>query len=144
MLADPSMRAVAIEPRPDRAARIARNAAAFGVPELTIVERRAPAALRDLPQPNAIFIGGGASEHGVLDGAVAALPAGGRLVVNAVTLETESILISQHARLGGELVRLAVARADELDTPTRPGGSETKPVAWRPALPVTQWAWVKP
>jgi precorrin-6B C5,15-methyltransferase / cobalt-precorrin-6B C5,C15-methyltransferase len=144
MLADPSMRAVAIEPRPDRAARIARNAAAFGVPELTIVERRAPAALRDLPQPNAIFIGGGASEHGVLDGAVSALPAGGRLVVNAVTLETEGILISQHARLGGELVRLAVARADELDTPTRRGGSETKPVAWRPALPVTQWAWVKP
>jgi precorrin-6B C5,15-methyltransferase / cobalt-precorrin-6B C5,C15-methyltransferase len=141
MLAEASMRAIAIEPRPDRAARIARNAAAFGVPELKIVEERAPAALADLPRPNAIFIGGGASDPGVLDSAVALLPAGGRLVVNAVTLETEGILISQHARLGGELIRFAIARAGELDSAT---GSGTRPVAWRPALPITQWAWVKP
>jgi precorrin-6Y C5,15-methyltransferase (decarboxylating) len=140
MLADPSMRAVAVEPRPDRAARIACNAAAFGVPELKIVERKAPAALADLPRPDAIFIGGGASDPGVLDSAVAALPVGGRLVINAVTLETESALIAQHARLGGELVRLAIARADELESPAASG---TRPVAWRPALPITQWVWVK-
>jgi precorrin-6B C5,15-methyltransferase / cobalt-precorrin-6B C5,C15-methyltransferase len=140
MLADPSMRAVAVEPRPDRAARIACNAAAFGVPELKIVERKAPAALADLPRPDAIFIGGGASDPGVLDSAVAALRVGGRLVINAVTLETESALIAQHARLGGELVRLAIARADELESPAASG---TRPVAWRPALPITQWVWVK-
>ncbi len=134
MLADPSLCAIAIEPRAERAARIRRNAASLGVPALEVVERAAPAALENLPRPCAIFVGGGASDPGVLDAAVAALHAGGRLVVNAVTLATESLVIERHAVLGGELTRIAIARADTL-------GSKT---AWRPALPVTQWAWVKP
>lgn len=134
MLADPSMRALAIEARADRAARIRRNAAAFGVPGLDVIEGAAPHALGGLPAPDAIFIGGGASEAGVLDAALAALRPGGRLVVNAVTLETEAVLIARHAALGGELIRIAVARAD-------PVGGKT---GWRPAMPVTQWAWVKP
>jgi precorrin-6B C5,15-methyltransferase / cobalt-precorrin-6B C5,C15-methyltransferase len=134
MLADPSLRAVAIEARADRAARIARNAAAFGVPGLEVVEGKAPEAFESLPQPDAIFIGGGASDAGVLDQAVAALHAGGRLVVNAVTLKTEALLIARHAELGGELIRIAISRADAI-------GGKT---GWRPALPVTQWTWVKP
>jgi precorrin-6Y C5,15-methyltransferase (decarboxylating) len=134
MLADPSMRALAIEARADRAARIRRNAAAFGVPGLDVIEGAAPNALGGLPAPDAIFIGGSASDPGVLDAALAALRPGGRLVVNAVTLETEAVLIARHAALGGELIRIAVARAD-------PVGGKT---AWRPAMPVTQWAWVKP
>ena len=134
MLADPSMRALAIEARADRAARIRRNAAAFGVPGLDVIEGAAPDALAGLPAPDAIFIGGGASDPGVLDAALAALRSGGRLVVNAVTLETEAVLIARHAALGGELIRIAVARAD-------PVGGKT---GWRPAMPVTQWAWVKP
>jgi precorrin-6Y C5,15-methyltransferase (decarboxylating) len=134
MLADPSLRAVAIEARADRAARIARNAAAFGVPGLAIVEGLAPAALQDLATPDAIFVGGGAANAGVLDRAVEALRPGGRLVVNAVTLETEALLLARHGTLGGELTRIAVARAQRL-------GGKT---GWRPALPVTQWLWVKP
>jgi len=134
MLADPSLRAIAIEPRAERAARIRRNACAFGVPALEVVEGAAPAALENLPPPDAVFVGGGASDPGVLDAAVAALHCGGRLVVNAVTLETESLLIERQAVLGGELTRIAVARA-------RPLGVKT---GWRPAIPVTQWAWVKP
>ncbi|MGZ8369373.1 MAG: precorrin-6y C5,15-methyltransferase (decarboxylating) subunit CbiE [Rhodoplanes sp.] len=134
MLADPSMRALAIEARADRAARIRRNAAAFGVPGLDVIEGAAPNALGGLPAPDAIFIGGGASDPGVLDAALAALRPGGRLVVSAVTLETEAVLIARHAALGGELIRIAVARAD-------PVGGKT---GWRPAMPVTQWAWVKP
>jgi precorrin-6B C5,15-methyltransferase / cobalt-precorrin-6B C5,C15-methyltransferase len=133
MLADPSLRAIAIEPRPERAARIRRNATALGVPALEVVEREAPAALENLPRPDAIFIGGGASEKGVLDAAAAALHSGGRLVVNAVTLATESLLIERRALLGGELTRIAIARAGPL-------GGRT---GWRPAMPVTQWAWVK-
>ena len=133
MLADPSLRAIAIEARDDRAARIARNAAAFGVPALEVVEGRAPEALSGLPTPDAIFIGGGAGDAGVVDAAIAALHSGGRLVVNAVTLETETGLIAHHAARGGELVRIAVSRAE-------PVGGKT---AWRPALPVTQWVWVK-
>jgi precorrin-6Y C5,15-methyltransferase (decarboxylating) len=134
MLADPSLRAIAIEARADRAARIVRNAAAFGVPGLEVVEGKAPAILQDLPPPDAIFIGGGAGDVGMLDLAANALRSGGRLVVNAVTLETEALLIARHAALGGELTRIAIARADAI-------GGKT---GWRPALPVTQWKWVKP
>jgi precorrin-6Y C5,15-methyltransferase (decarboxylating) len=135
MLADPLfMRAIAIEERADRAARIRRNAAAFGVPSLEVVQGAAPAALANLPPPDAIFIGGGASDAGVLDAALAALRGGGRLVANAVTLETEALLIARHAALGGELIRIAISRAGAV-------GNKT---AWRPAMPVTQWSWVKP
>jgi precorrin-6B C5,15-methyltransferase / cobalt-precorrin-6B C5,C15-methyltransferase len=134
MLADPSLRAIAIEARADRAERIRRNAGALGVPGLDVRNAVAPGALHGLARPNAIFIGGGACDDGVLDTAVAALPSGGRLVVNAVTLETEAELIARHGALGGNLIRLAIARANPL------GGA----MGWRPALPVTQWIWVKP
>ena len=132
MLADPSMRAVAIEARSDRAARIRRNAAAFGVPGLEVVEGAAPAALEGLARPDAVFIGGGATI--VLDAAVRALRAGGRVVVNAVTAETEALLLQRQATLGGELTRIAITRLE-------PVGHRQ---GWRPALPVTQWVWIKP
>jgi precorrin-6Y C5,15-methyltransferase (decarboxylating) len=132
MLADPAMRAIAIEARSDRAARIRRNAAAFGVPGLEVIEGVAPAAFAGLAQPDALFIGGGAAS--ALDAAVAALRPGGRLVVNAVTVETEALLMACRATLGGELTRVAIARAEPM------GGMQ----AWRPALPVTQWVWEKP
>jgi precorrin-6Y C5,15-methyltransferase (decarboxylating) len=134
MLAHPSLRATAIEARPDRAARIRRNAAAFGVPELEVVEGRAPEPLVQLAAPDAVFIGGGASEPAVLDTAIAALKPGGRLVANAVTLETEAELMARQASLGGTLTRIAISRADAV-------GGKT---GWRPAMPVTQWVWVKP
>jgi precorrin-6Y C5,15-methyltransferase (decarboxylating) len=104
------------------------------VPELEVVEGRAPEALIDLAAPDAVFIGGGASEPGVLDTAIAALKPGGRLVANAVTLETEALLIARQASLGGTLARIAISRADSV-------GGKT---GWRPAMPVTQWLWVKP
>ena len=133
MLADPAMRAIAVERRADRAARIRRNAAAFGVPELDIVEGAAPAVLAGLETPHAIFVGGGADAT-VLDASARALQHGGRLVVNAVTLETEALLLARHATLGGELSRIAISRAG-------PVGEKT---GWRPAMPVTQWSWTKP
>ena len=89
---------------------------------------------RSLAAPDAVFIGGGASEPGVLDTAIAALKPGGRLVANAVTLETEAELIARQASLGGTLTRIAISRADSI-------GGKT---GWRPAMPVTQWVWVKP
>jgi precorrin-6Y C5,15-methyltransferase (decarboxylating) len=134
MLADPSLVANAIEAQAQRAARIRRNAASLGVPGLEIVEGTAPAALLALPPPDAVFVGGGASDPGVLDAVGAALRPGGRLVVNAATLQTEALLIARHDSLGGELIRIAIARA-------QPIGGMT---GWRPALPVTQWRWVKP
>lgn len=133
LLADTSMRVVAIEKNAERIARIRRNAAAFGVPNLEIVDGVAPAALDGLPPPDAIFVGGGA-HAGLLDAAVAALRPRGRLVVNAVTLETETLLAVRHLADGGELIRIALTRADSV-------GGKT---GWRPAMPVTQWVWVKP
>jgi precorrin-6Y C5,15-methyltransferase (decarboxylating) len=134
MLADSSLRAIAIESRADRAARIRRNAAAFGVPGLEVIEGRAPAALEELPRPDAVFVGGGASDVSVLDAAVQAVRSGGRLVVNAVTLRTEALLLARHAAVGGELLRVEISRIEPV------GNME----AWRPALPVTQWVWCKP
>jgi precorrin-6Y C5,15-methyltransferase (decarboxylating) len=134
MLADSSLGAIAIEAHAERAARIARDAAALGVPGLEIVHAAAPAALAGLARPDAIFIGGGASEPGVLERSIEVLPAGGRLVVNAVTLATEALLIVRHAELGGELIRIAIARAEPIGTKS----------GWRPAMPITQWAWTKP
>lgn len=134
MLADPSLRAVAVEERTVRAARVRSNAWSLGVPGLEVVEGRAPAALAGLPTPDTIFIGGGAGDEGVLDAAIAALRSGGRLVVNAVTLETEAVLLARQAVLGGDLVRIAVSQASPVGTVT----------GWRPSMPVTQWRWVKP
>ena len=134
MLADPSLAAIAIEADAERAARITRNANAFGVPDLAITLGKAPEALAGLAPPHAIFIGGGGSDPGVLDAAIAALRPGGRLVANAVTLELEAMLLARHAELGGSLTRINIARADAV-------GSMT---GWRPSMPITQWVWSKP
>jgi len=133
MLADPSLATIAIEADPVRAARIARNAAAMGVPGLRVVTGAAPDALTGLDAPHAVFIGGGGSDPGVLDAAIAALRPGGRLVANGVTLEMEQALLAQHAALGGSLTRITLSRAEPLGTMT----------TWRPAMPITQWVWGK-
>lgn len=134
MLAHPSMRAVAIEHDPVRAGRIRANASMTGAPGLQVVEAAAPDALAGLQPPDAIFIGGGGSDPGVMQTAIDALKPGGRLVANAVTLEFEQVLLALQASLGGELLRIAISHAS-------PVGSMQ---AWRSAMPVTQWIWVKP
>ncbi|MFE7661140.1 precorrin-6y C5,15-methyltransferase (decarboxylating) subunit CbiE [Streptomyces celluloflavus] len=127
-------RAVSVERDPVRAERIGRNARALGVPALRVVTGRAPAALAGLPTPDAVFIGGGLTVPGLLAACWDALPAGGRIVANTVTLESEALLADWYRRYGGELVRLAVAHAV-------PVGGFT---GWRQAMPVTQWTAVKP
>jgi precorrin-6B C5,15-methyltransferase / cobalt-precorrin-6B C5,C15-methyltransferase len=133
MRTHPSCRAVAVEGSAERAARITRNATRLGVPHLRVVHGRAPEALAGLPEPDAVFVGGGLTTPGLLEACWAALPAGGRLVANAVTVESEAVLGAWHARAGGELVRVAVQRAE-------PVGSFT---GWKPAMPVTIWLVVK-
>lgn len=130
---DRRCRAVAVEQHPDRADRIGRNAQRLGVPGVQVVRGSAPAALADLPRPDAIFIGGGAGIPGVLDNCWQALAPGGRLVVHAVTIETEQLLLQRFQTAGGELVRLSVERAEPL-------GSFT---GWTPARAITQWAITK-
>jgi precorrin-6Y C5,15-methyltransferase (decarboxylating) len=127
-------RAIAVEAREDRAKRIASNAAALGVPGLVVVEGRAPETLTGLDAPDAIFVGGGATEPGLIDACWAALRTGGRLVVHGVTLETERLLAERYAAQGGELTRLHVEHA-------APIGSYT---GWTPSRAITQWSATKP
>jgi precorrin-6B C5,15-methyltransferase / cobalt-precorrin-6B C5,C15-methyltransferase len=134
MLADPTNSAVAIEVRHDRAERIARNALSFGVPRLSVAAGEAPEVFADLATPDAVFIGGGASTPGMIERACDALGAGGRLVVNAVTLETQAACIDWRARWGGELTQIAIAHAE-------PVGRYS---GWRAAMPIVQWRFVKP
>jgi len=133
LLRHPAMKAIAVERDPARAARAAGNSAELGVPRLEIVTGAAPAALEALPQPDAIFIGGGGDAQ-VIDTCWDALRPRGRLVANAVTLETERALLAAQADRGGTLTRLRVERLDAV------GGRQ----AFRPAMTVTQWCAVKP
>lgn len=124
--------AIGIDPRADRRAMAAANALALGTPRFQVVEGEAPKDLHALPKPDAIFFGGGLSEE-AFEAAWDALRPLGRLVANAVTLETEAVLLSLQAKHGGDLARISVERAE-------PIGPKT---GWRPSMPVTQWSLVK-
>ena len=119
----------AVEPDQRRREMALRNADRLGAPRLNLIAGRAPEALGDLPQPDAIFLGGGLGEE-TARRCHAALPRHGRLVANAVTLDSEALLGRLRAELGGKLARVSVARAE-------PVGHRT---GWRPAMPVTQWS----
>ena len=123
-------KAVGLEPRADRRAMASANAQVLGAPGLALKDGRAPEGLAGLPAPDAVFLGGGLSEAAA-EAAWWALSPGGRLVANAVTLESEALLVRLAARFGGELSRIRIERA----SPVGEGG----PLAWRPAMSVTQW-----
>ena len=126
--------ASAVEPVAARRAAVARNAESLGAPGLEIHAGHAPEALEGLPAPDAVFIGGGLGAEGVLEAAWAALRPSGRIVANAVTLESEARLIRAGSELGGDLYRVSVETA-------APVGRFH---AFRPAMAVTQWAARKP
>ncbi|WP_104904027.1 precorrin-6y C5,15-methyltransferase (decarboxylating) subunit CbiE [Pseudomonas sp. LH1G9] len=134
MRAHPSCRALAIEADAGRQGLIEHNRDALGVPGLQLVRGTAPAALGGLETPDAIFIGGGVTRDGVLETCWQHLRPGGRLVANAVTLQSEMTLMAWRARHGGELTRLHVAQAQPL------GEFDT----WRQALPITLLDVIKP
>jgi len=128
------MKAIAVESDAKRRAFIVDNASTLGTPEIEIVAGEAPHALAGLESPDAIFIGGGITTPGLVERCWAALPSGGRLVANVVTVEGESCVARHRGELGGSLTRIAISRAE-------PVGSL---LGWRPLMPVTQWAAVKP
>ncbi len=134
LLAHPSNTAIGIERDAERAARAVRNSVTLGVPHLDIRYGAAPDALSGLAQPDAIFIGCGTAGGDVIEACWMALKPGGRIVVNAVTLESEQALLATYLSRGGTLTRISVERAE-------PVGKLT---AWRPAMPVLQWVSVKP
>ncbi|HLO87483.1 MAG TPA: precorrin-6y C5,15-methyltransferase (decarboxylating) subunit CbiE [Nostocaceae cyanobacterium] len=127
-------RAIAIEQNATRIQYIADNATALGTPNLQIITGKAPAILSDLPTPDAIFIGGGVTAHGIFDTCWQALRPGGRLVANVVTLEGEQILYQWYEKVGGSFTRIAIQRAEPIG----------KFLGWKAMSPVTQWIALKP
>ena len=134
LLAHPANRAIGVERREDRASRARENAIALGVPRLEVVVGEAPVALDSLPEPDAVFVGGGLAREGVLEAAWQALPPGGRLVANSVTLESDLLLGAFIEKAGGTLTRLSVERLDRI--------GEMR--GFRPAMTVTQLRAIKP
>jgi precorrin-6Y C5,15-methyltransferase (decarboxylating) len=134
MRAHPTCRAVAIESNEDRQQLIEFNRDALGVPGLQLVRGRAPDALEGLEPPDAIFIGGGVTRTGVLDSCWQQLRSGGRLIANAVTLQSEAMLVNWREQHGGDLTRIHLAHAKPL------GEFDT----WRQALPITLLEAIKP
>ncbi|MHC8365013.1 precorrin-6y C5,15-methyltransferase (decarboxylating) subunit CbiE [Pseudomonas sp. ZT5P21] len=134
MRAHPSCRALAIETDEGRQLLIEQNRDALGVPGLQLIRGKAPQALAGLERPDAIFIGGGITREGVLDTCWAQLKPGGRLIANAVTLQSEMTLMAWREQHGGELTRIHIAQAQPL------GDFDT----WRQALPITLLDVVKP
>ena len=129
---DPGCRAIAVERDLDRVKRIRSNAEALGVPGLEVLHGQAPEVLASLSKPDAVFLGGGASGE-TLEHSWLALQPGGRMVVHAVTQETEMIVVDSWKRYGGELSRLSV---EHLEPIGRYHG-------WRPARAVVQWSSIK-
>src|SRR5579883_652609 len=129
MRSHPRCRAIAIEQNSPRLQYIADNATALGTPNLQIIEGKAPTALKDLPSPDAIFIGGGITADGLFEECWQALRSGGRLVANVVTVEGEQKLFEWHKQKGGNLTRIAIQRAEPVG----------KFLGWRAMAPVTQW-----
>ena len=134
MRAHPSCRTLAIEADEGRQGFIEHNRDALGVPGLQLIRGKAPQALEALEQPDAVFIGGGVTREGVLGLCWERLRPGGRLVANAVTLQSEGVLAQFRDAHGGELTRIHIAHTQPL------GAFDT----WRQALPITLLEVVKP
>ena len=120
--------ATLFEREPSRLEMIGENLTARG---LLAAVRSGDAldALEGAAPPDAVFHGGAVANEPLFDALWARLPKGGRYVANAVTLESETALVTRRARHGGELTRIALSHAAPV------GGF----LAMKPALPVLQW-----
>jgi len=125
--------AIAIEPNEKRIEMIRQNAVNLGAEKIQIAEGKAPDGLANLEAPDAIFIGGGLTSEGVFETCWERLCIGGRLVANAVTVESEAKLLSLHEIYGGELSRITVQQAEPVG----------RFKGWKPFMPVTQWTVIK-
>lgn len=134
MLSNPHCRAIGIEPNPDRAKQAVENAKQLGVPSLVIIEDKAPAALQNLPAPDAVFIGGGLTTPDLLETVWQALRPQGKLVINSVTTEGDTIIFRAYRQWGGEIARLHTEHYEPLGTYH----------GFKPARTITQYVVIHP
>ncbi|MCY4543452.1 MAG: precorrin-6y C5,15-methyltransferase (decarboxylating) subunit CbiE [Rhodobacteraceae bacterium] len=128
MRAGRDARAVGIERNAKRAEMARRNAKRLGAPRLDIRIAEASEVVATLPPPDSIFIGGGLTRR-LAEQCLSRLGGHGRIVANAVTLESQQTLSSLHMVHGGELVNIAISHC-------MPIGSHR---GWKPQRPVVQW-----
>lgn len=128
-----SCRTIAVERDAVRAQRITENALNVGAVNVSVRVGSSSELIAGLPDPDAVFIGGGVTAA-LLEDVFARLRPGGRLVVHTVTLDSEALLIAARARYGGELRRISIERAEPLG----------RYLSWTPARAVTHWATTTP
>lgn len=107
----------AVEQNPERIQQIRRNAARFGVSNLSAVQAVLPEGLEPLPDPDRIFIGGGGRNLGaIIRQAASRLKPGGRMVVNTVLLDTIQSAVAAMQQLGWEadLVQAQISRSERM------------------------------
>lgn len=132
LLSGPSMKATAVEKNSIRAENINLNAAKLGVDWIEVIESDIMDALNKLDRPDAVFIGGGFSAE-LFAKIWEIIPAGTRLVVNGVTIETDRLIIDCAENFGGQLLRF------EYSQPKQIGGKSS----WKASYPITQWVVVR-
>ena len=112
-LAAPRGRVYAVECRPEGCALIKANREKFRTRNLVLVEGLAPAALSDLPAPDAVFIGGSkGSLAAIADAALDKYP-DARICVAGIALETLSAAVAALTAKGRtvQVSQIAVSRA---------------------------------
>jgi precorrin-6Y C5,15-methyltransferase (decarboxylating) len=94
----------AIEKNAEDAGNVELNVEKFGAANVTAVHARAPEGLDGFPDPDAVFIGGSGGEmRRILEVVSKRLKAGGRVVVNAITLDSSHEAVSTLRDLGFEV-----------------------------------------
>lgn len=107
----------AIEKEPERIANIRENIKKFGVKNLEVVEGKAPNGIESFADPDSVFIGGsGGNISDILDVVNARLKPSGRVVINAITLETlhEATTGLKERGFDVDVVNLNIARSKDL------------------------------
>jgi len=112
-LAAPRGRVYAVECRPEGCALIKANREKFRTRNLVLVEGLAPAALSDLPAPDAVFIGGSKGSLAAIVDAVLDKNPDARICVSAIALETLSAAVAALTAKGRtvQVSQIAVSRA---------------------------------
>lgn len=108
----------AVEKEPEAVGLIEQNIERFGTSNVKVFTGIAPEILHGLPEPDRVFIGGSGGNLAVIINFVyEKMAGGGRLVINAVVLETLTIAAETLKQLGFidiEIAQVAVAKAVEV------------------------------
>ncbi len=128
-----NVKAIAFEKNELRIQNIMQNMLKFGLNnQLKIVKTELPKIPENIEQPDAVFIGGGLSSS-LLSKIWKLVKPGTKIVVTAVTLESERILLKWNNEKGGKLIKVAISQAEKLGTKS----------GWKYNMPLIQWSITK-